>query len=43
MSEYKDIKNNTYKIEQKCILSEEERKQAEEEPIEEVYRIFAKR
>lgn len=43
MSEYTDVKNNTYKVEQKCILSEDERKRAEEEIIEELYRIFTKK
>ena len=40
MTEYTDARGNTYKIEEKCVLSEEERRKAEEETAEELYRIF---
>ena len=40
MTEYTDARGNTYKIEKKCVLSEEERRKAEEETAEELYRIF---
>ena len=40
MSEYTDIKNNTYKISHQIRLTDEEREKAENEIVEELYKIF---
>lgn len=42
MSEYTDIKNHTYRVEQTCLASEKEKAQIEAEIVEELYRIFTK-
>lgn len=41
MSEYTDSKNNTYKITNTVRLTEEEKEQAENEIVEELYKIFS--
>ncbi len=43
MSEYTDIKNNTYKITNTVLLTGEEKEQAENEIVEELYKIFARK
>ena len=43
MSEYTDIKNNTYMITNTVLLTEEEREHAENEIVEELYKIFARK
>ena len=40
MSEHTDSKNNTYKIINTVRLTEEEKEQAENEIVEELYKIF---
>lgn len=40
MTEHTDAHGNIYTTEEKCVLSEEERRKAEEETAEELYRIF---
>lgn len=40
MSEYTDIKNNTYEILQKTLSTDAERECMEEEVVEELYKIF---
>nr|QGT51068.1 hypothetical protein Firmicute1046_1440 [uncultured Firmicutes bacterium] len=42
MSEYKDLRNNTYKINQSVLLDDSQTEQRREEIIEELYRIFNK-
>ena len=43
MSEYTDKKNNTYKITNTVLLTEEEKEKAENEIVEELYMIFTKK
>lgn len=43
MSEYTDTKNNTYKITNTVLLTEEEKEKAENEIVEELYMIFTKK
>lgn len=43
MSEYTDIKNNTYMITNTVLLTGEEKEQAENEIVEELYKIFARK
>lgn len=43
MSEYTDLKNNTYKISQSSIANSSENEKHREEIIEELYRIFDKK
>ncbi len=43
MSEYTDTKNNTYKITNTVLLTEEEKEQAENEIVEELYKIFTRK
>ena len=40
MSEYTDANNNTYKITNTVLLTAEEKEKAENEIVEELYRIF---
>lgn len=42
MSEYTDLRNNTYKIIQSTIMDNSEFEQRKEEIAEELYRIFDK-
>ena len=43
MSEYKDAKNNTYKIVEQSIVSGEEHARVQDEIIEELYNIFTRK
>lgn len=43
MSEYTDAKNNTYKIINTVLLTAEEKEQAENEIVEELYKIFTRK
>lgn len=43
MSEYTDEKNNTYKITNTVHLTPEEKEQAENEIVEELYKIFTQK
>ncbi len=43
MSEYTDLKNNTYKINQISLVNGLQAKQQKEEIIEALYRIFEKK
>ena len=43
MSEYTDAKNNTYKITNTVPLTQEEKEQAENEIVEELYKIFSQK
>lgn len=40
MSEYKDIKNNTYKITHTILASVEDKEQTKKDIVEELYKIF---
>ena len=40
MSEYTDTNNNTHKITNTVLLTSEEKEQAEDEIVEELYKIF---
>ncbi len=39
-AEYEDIKNNTHKLSHSFVLGDEQRKEIEEQVVEELYRIF---
>ena len=43
MSEYTDAKNKTYKITNTVLLTAEEKEQAENEIVEELYKIFTRK
>lgn len=43
MSEYTDIKGNTYKITHTTLLSREDKERTESEIIEELYKIFTRK
>lgn len=43
MSEYTDAKNNTYTITNIVLLTAEEKEQAENEIVEELYKIFTRK
>ena len=43
MSEYTDIRNNTYKIHQRSLVNTSQSEQQKQEIIEELYRIFDKK
>lgn len=43
MSEYTDIKNNTYKITHTILPSVEDKEQQENDIVEELYKIFARK
>lgn len=43
MSEYTDAKNNTYKITNTVLLTAKEKEQAENEIVEELYKIFTRK
>ena len=43
MSEYTDIRNNTYQIHQRSLVNTSKAEQQKQEIIEELYRIFDKK
>ena len=43
MSTYTDVNNNTYRIIEYSLVSDEEQAQVREEVIEELYNIFARK
>ena len=43
MSEYTDIRNNTYQIHQRSLVNTSQAEQQQQEIIEELYRIFDKK